>query len=137
MASIKISGLPEQTTVADDDYLVFGKNVAMKIPLSALRAALRAPNWARRITFNDGDAMSEDGYVYIGCRASVNRFIQISVNGVTAARACAIASSNTNGLTFTGLVPVTKGDVVTCLFDATEAGGTGYATACYFIPLKG
>ena len=45
MASIKISGLPGQTTAAEDDYLVFGKDEAMKIPLSALRAALGVPEF--------------------------------------------------------------------------------------------
>ena len=39
MASIKISGLPEQNTIADDDYLVFGKDNAKKIAFDKLLLA--------------------------------------------------------------------------------------------------
>lgn len=53
MASIKISGLPEQSTAAEDDYLVFGKDVAMKIPLSALREVINAPYKATLLTSSD------------------------------------------------------------------------------------
>lgn len=75
--------------------------------------------------------ITSKGYVYVGIRASVDRRVQLSVNGKTIVGIYVPAASN--GIS--QLIPVKQGDIVTYNLDVGNTGGTVYQTFRYFVPM--
>lgn len=95
------------------------------------RNSLLFPNYDNVQKIYSGDKASNDGYVCVGIRASVERYVTLSINGV-------LLSALTTPAAHTGitpLIPVRKGDIITFSVDDKNTGGTTYQTIRCFFPI--
>ena len=94
------------------------------------------PDYKNRKHIANGYTVTENGYISASVRASVARYVNISVNSVNVARMyCPPSNSGTESV-FYPPISVEKGDVVNIDADFSSAGGQGYSTSILFYPMK-
>lgn len=130
---IDITKIVKSIVITEEGFLMDGKTASEA--LAELDSnCVKLPDYEHMEDISHGYVAERPGYVFVGLRASVDRFIRVSINGSAKARICAAASTSSSGITYSPMVVVRPGDVIDYNLDATNAGGQTYSSSANFVP---
>ena len=94
------------------------------------------PDYTNEFSIDKEYIAPDNGYVYAGIRATVDRRQSIKINGKMVSNGIFPTSTKSESIALSPLILVAKNDTISINHDVEGVGGSAYDTRRRFVPLK-